>query len=134
MSRSFWLLRGLKFLLFAVLFVAVAGYVTMSLWNWLVPALFHGPVVSFAQALGLFALSKILFGIGGPGRRHRHHHAGPPWARGREMWRQKMEARLATMTPEEREKYRERLRRCGMPWSRWADEPAAATTPAGNAG
>lgn len=135
MNRSRWAQHGplkvLKIAVFGALFIVVAGYATMSLWNWLVPVLFHGPVITFAQTLGLLLLSKILFGFrggGGGGRWGRHGHDGPPWAKGREMWRQKMEARLATMTPEEREKYRERLRRCGMPWSRWTEE--AEDTPA----
>ena len=34
---------------------------TMWLWNWLVPTLFHGPEVTFLQALGLNFLCSILF-------------------------------------------------------------------------
>src|SRR2546429_1443972 len=34
----------------------------MSLWNWLVPSLFHGPAVRYWQAVGLLLLSRILFG------------------------------------------------------------------------
>jgi hypothetical protein len=59
-------------------FVALLVFVTMSLWNWLVPELFHGPVVSFWQAAGLLILSKILLsGFHHRGGRHhyrRHHH------------------------------------------------------------
>src|ERR1035437_1225915 len=32
----------------------------MALWNWLIPALFHGPVLTYWQTAGLFLLSKIL--------------------------------------------------------------------------
>ncbi|WP_185816966.1 hypothetical protein [Hymenobacter metallilatus] len=114
MNRSFWLLRGLKFIFFAVLFVAVAGYVTMSLWNWLLPGLFNLPLISIWQALGLLVLSRILFG-GWGGRGHR---AG--WAHKRRLWRQKMEAKMATLSPEEQEKFRQKMEGvcAGPPWMR----------------
>ena len=46
-------LRGLKFVLFAIVFAAVFGLVVMSLWNWLMPALFGWHVITYWQALGL---------------------------------------------------------------------------------
>ena len=96
------LLRGLTFLLFGVLFLAVFSFVVMRLWNWLTPALFGWHLISFWQAAGLLILSKILFGgFRGP-RRH--------W-----YWRRRMMERWEKMTPEEREKFREGLRgRCGQ--------------------
>lgn len=97
--------KFLMVLKFTGIFLLIAfglGFVTMNLWNWLVPALFHGPVISFSQAIGLFILSKILFGgfkgRGGWGGRHPRH----------EYWRKKMEERMATMTDEEKEKMRNR--------------------------
>ena len=95
------MLRGLKFTLFAALAVTVFGFVVMTLWNWLMPALFGWRLISFWQALGLLALSKILFGFrGGPARHLR--------------WRRRMMERWEQMTPEEREKFREGMRaRCG---------------------
>lgn len=113
MDRKFWLLRGLKIFLFASLFVTVAGFITMSLWNWLVPALFNGPAISFLQTLGLLVLTRILFGGWGRGGR-----AGG-WSRRREIWRKKMESRMAHLTPEEQEKFRQKMRSsCGPPWMR----------------
>jgi len=56
-------LRILKFVGFGILglaFITLAVVVTMSLWNALIPALFHGPVLTFWQTAGLFLLSKIL--------------------------------------------------------------------------
>ncbi len=100
--RKHWFLRGLKFALFAVLFLAVFTLVVMRLWNWLIPGLFGWHPLSFWQALGLLILSKILFGgfRGGP---HRH------W-----QWRRRMMERWEQMTPEEREKFRSSMRgRCG---------------------
>ena len=107
MNRSFWLLRGLKFLFFAALFVALIGYVLMSLWNWLLPSLFQVPAITFWQALGLLALSRLLFGGWGRGGRAR-------WARRRQAWRHRMEARMAGLSPEEQEKFRQKLQgACG---------------------
>jgi len=94
--------RVVKFALFAVLFIAVAGFVVMHLWNWLMPALFGWHVIGFWQAIGILVLSKILFG-GFRGRPGRHMH-----------WRGRMMERWEQMTPEEREKFRESMRgRCG---------------------
>jgi len=92
----------LAFVLFAPLLVAVLGYVVMSLWNWLTPALFGWHPITFWQAVGLLILSKILFGglRGGSG--------------GRMHWRRRMRERWEHMTPEEREKFRKGMRdRCG---------------------
>lgn len=88
-------LRVLLFLPLVVLFVALFGFVVMSLWNWLMPAIFGLKTIGYWQALGLFILCKILFGgfRGGRGGRWRH--------RMRERWEQ--------MTPEEREKFRQRF-------------------------
>jgi hypothetical protein len=92
----------LKFLLFGLALLTILGYVVMRLWNWLTPALFGWHVITFWQALGILLLSKILFGgfRGGP---HRGWH-----------WRRRMMERWDQMTPEEREKFRETMRRgCG---------------------
>ncbi|OON66844.1 hypothetical protein [Hymenobacter sp. CRA2] len=115
MNRNFWLLRGLRFLLAIVAFIALASFVVMALWNWLMPAIFGLPLLTFWQALGLLVLSKILFG---------GFRGGPPggraaWkAKAQEHWRNKMESRMQGMSEEEREKFRQKMRRCSPPWSR----------------
>lgn len=120
MNRSFWLLRGLKFIVLATLFVAVIGFLTMNLWNWLVPALFDGPFISFSQTLGLLLLSRILFGGFGRGGRG-------AWAR-RRAWRRHMANRMAGLSPEEQEKFRQKMRAsCGPAWMR---RPATEETQA----
>ncbi|MGA8539379.1 MAG: hypothetical protein WB566_07755 [Terriglobales bacterium] len=84
------------------LLIVVLGYLVMSLWNWLTPALFGWHAITFWQAVGLLLLSKILFGgvRGGPGRRMH--------------WRGRMRERWEHMTPEEREKFRQGMGgRCG---------------------
>jgi hypothetical protein len=109
--KRYWMMKGLRFLVFAAVAVAVMGLVVMSLWNWLMPGLFGWKLIGFWQAMGLVILSKILFGglRGHPGRRM--------------YWRRHMMERWEQMTPEEREKFREGLRgRCG-PFGRSAAEP-----------
>jgi len=100
--KSYRFLRVLKIALFGTLAVAAAGFVVMSLWNILMPGIFAVPSISFWQALGLLVLSKILFGG------FRPHSGGGP------RWRRRMMERWEGMTPEEREKFKQGMRRgCG---------------------
>ncbi|HEV8579604.1 MAG TPA: hypothetical protein VGX68_11045 [Thermoanaerobaculia bacterium] len=88
-----------------VLFVFIGGEIVMRLWNWLTPELFGWRQITFWQALGLLVLCRILFG--GPGMR----------GSGRSNWRRRMRKRYETMTPEERERFRQRIR------ERWGFDP-----------
>ncbi len=90
-----WAFRAGKFLLIGVVIFALLTVVVMALWNGLVPEVFKGPAISFWQAAGILLLSHILLRGGPPWR----HHGG--WMHDR--WRRRMEERLASMTPEERE-------------------------------
>ncbi len=85
-----------------VLFVWVFGEIVMRLWNWLLPGLFGWHTITFWQALGLLVLCRILFGgFGNSG-----HRGSDKRRRRREMWE--------SMTPEEREAFRQSMRdRCG---------------------
>jgi hypothetical protein len=47
------------------------GLPVMWLWNWLMPALFGLPAITFWQAVGLLVLSHLLFKSHGPGHGHR---------------------------------------------------------------
>lgn len=53
-----WAILGV---LFAAVMGLIFGFVVMWLWNWLMPALFSLPAISFWQAWGLVILSHILF-------------------------------------------------------------------------
>ena len=44
------------------LFIFLGGKVVQLLWNWLMPMLFGLREVTFWQAVGILALSRILFG------------------------------------------------------------------------
>ena len=99
-----WVVKGMAFVVVMLGVVAAMGFVAMSLWNALVPALFHGPALEYWQALGLLILCRLLFG-GVRGRGGWHGH----WRQ--RMWRERWER----MSPEERAQLRERFgHRCGQ--------------------
>ena len=100
--KTRWVTRVIKFGVIGAVAVAVFGFVVMSLWNWLAPAVLGLNTVTFWQALGILILSKILFG-GFRGRPGYGAH-----------WRHRMDERWQQMSPEEREKFRQGLfSRCG---------------------
>jgi hypothetical protein len=103
----------LKMTVIGVTCVLLFGYVTMLLWNWLIPSVFsNGREINFVQALGLLLLSKILFsGFGGK----RWSHQGSM------QWKRRYYDKLAGMTPEERERFKSRMK------EKWCS-PAASTT------
>jgi len=81
-----------------VAFIAIGGEIVMRLWNWLLPPLFGWRLITFWQALGILVLCRVLFG--GFGR----HGSG------RSNFRQGVKQRCARMSPEERERFRQRMR------------------------
>jgi hypothetical protein len=99
-----------KFLAKAVLLVlviALLGWIVMSLWNWIIPALVvNAHAIDYPRAVGLLVLCRILFG----GFRG---HGGCHKAR---QWRQ-----WQRMTPQEREQLRNDLR------SAWRENDGAST-------
>ena len=85
-----------------LVFIAIGGEIVLHLWNWLLPPLFGWRQITFWQALGLLVLCRILFGG------HGWHHSGRSHLRRRMQGR--MEERCKNMTPEERERFRQRMR------------------------
>lgn len=85
---------------FRIAVVFLAGFAALSaivmvLWNWLIPVLFSGPVITFWQSAGLLLLSKILF--------KGFHKGGHMWRQNRwKAWKERFEK----MSPEERERMR----------------------------
>jgi hypothetical protein len=73
------------------------GNLIMLLWNNLMPVLFHLPIITFWQALGLLFLSKILFGgfRGGPRFHAKRDHLRQAWM---------------NMSPEQQEKFKQEWR------------------------
>jgi len=110
--KKFWII---KVIFIAAIAVTAFGFAVMMLWNALIPDLFHGPVLTFPQAIGLLVLSKILLkGFGWRGNRWKHN-----------QWRERMQQKMNEMSPEEREKFRAQWqRRCGR-FGKW-DNPVSA--------
>ena len=74
-------LRVLKIVVIVAVAITVISFVTMHLWNWLMPAVFGLRTITWLQALGLLVLGKILFG-------GFHRHGGGCRGRGgSEAWR-----------------------------------------------
>jgi hypothetical protein len=106
-------------LVFGIVAAGVLGIAVMLLWNGLIPELFHGPVLSYWQALGLLVLAHLLFHRGG------HWRPRDRWRR--ERWKEEFERRLAGLTPEEREQH----------WKSWMEHcwtPGTPHTPPGGTG
>lgn len=108
------IIKVVLFIPLIALAIALFGWVTMSLWNWLIPPLFNGPVITFWQALGLLVLSKILFsGFGRGGHHHKPH------------WKRSWQKKLSRMSPEERERFKQKFE------ERWCRKSPATENPAG---
>jgi hypothetical protein len=96
--RRKWIFIVPAAILGMLLFTIIGGELVLHLWNWLLPPLFGWRQITFWQALGLLALSRILFG-------------GVGWhGSGRSRFRGRMKQRCENMTPEERERFRQRMR------------------------
>ena len=51
-------------ILIVIVLTLLVGYITMLLWNWLMPEIFGLTTIGYWQAIGILALAKILFGLG----------------------------------------------------------------------
>jgi len=113
--KKWWMVQIVKGVVITGVVAVVFGFVVMALWNALIPELFNGPVLTFWQSIGLLLLTHILLRGWMPAR---HLHG---WRHDR--WRKKLDAKLASMSPQERAKFREhwhhRCHPCGP------DEPDA---------
>jgi len=116
-------LRILGWTAMGLLAVSVFGLVTMLLWNWLVPVLFNGPIIGFWQALGLLVLSKLLFwGAGGKGNHWR--------SRGyQNHWKNKVYNKFSSMTPEEREALKQKMKE---KWCHWEESGSSKDSSTSN--
>lgn len=85
--------------IFGISAIALLVWITMSLWNWLVPELFHGPAITYWQTLGLLILSKIFFWTFG--KKH-HSHRG--------HWRPYWKEKWTSMSPEEKERFKQKMK------------------------
>ncbi len=94
---------AMKLMIMAIVMIAVVGGMgegVHELWNWLMPVIFHLPLIGYWQGVGLLALSWVLFG--GFGWLGRAGHGGRHRGRMAEHWER--------MTEDERARIREGLR------------------------
>jgi len=98
-KKLFWMVPA--GILGIALFIFIGGEIVMRLWNWLLPSLFGWRQLTFWQAVGILALCRILFGSHG----FRGHRSNV-----RRRMQERMEERYASMTPEERERFRQNWR------------------------
>ncbi|HEY3370016.1 MAG TPA: hypothetical protein VGK10_04155 [Prolixibacteraceae bacterium] len=107
--------RWYLFIPLIILAFIAFGLITMHLWNWLMPLLFHLPAITFWQTVGLLILSRLLLGgFGGHGRGHGHH------------CRRDMHEKWEKMSPEEREQFRDHIHMHRPPWMRRSPEEGKA--------
>ncbi len=107
--KRFGFFKVLGILVLVCAAVALFGFIVMSLWNGILVGVLHVGVIDFWQALGILILSKILFG-GFHGKRGGWRGRGGPW-------RKEMMQKWSTMTPEERQKFKQEFRsRCRGDW------------------
>jgi hypothetical protein len=106
--KTFFYRRKFIFIPFGIAaFLSLISYVVMTLWNYLLPGILHVTAITFWQAMGIFILCKILFGFG----------KGSHWGRGGSPWmRGNMSERLKNMTPEEKERFKEKMMRHKCNW------------------
>ena len=96
--------KRIKFFGIWLIALAALSAVVMLLWNLLLPAVLGVVAINYWQAMGLFVLSRLLFGgFGGMkmmmGGYHGHgHHMREKWMK---------------MTPEERREFVSKRRRAG---------------------
>jgi hypothetical protein len=99
-------IRRFKMFFIGPLVLAVFSAVVMLLWNLLMPAILGLSTINFWQALGLFILSRILFGSFGGGRMMMggmFFHHGNPF---RDKW--------MNMTAEQRKEFINKRRKFGF--------------------
>lgn len=105
--RKRWILFAPLGIAAMVLFVFLGGEIVRLLWNWLLPPLFGWRQLTFWEALGMLALCRILFGgfrLGGSNRTHFQRRGVADRVADR------VDQRWHGMTPEERERFRQRMR------------------------
>lgn len=114
-----WIAKCIAAVIGVIILAFLLAWVTMLLWNWLVPMLFNGPVITYLEAAGLMILGRLLVGGFGGGKGGCHGHRA--WKHHQHgYWKRRWEDKMANMTPEEKEKFKMGMSKCG--WgSKWND-------------
>lgn len=94
--------RGARFIFIpiaAAAFLSLVSLVVMLLWNNLLPEIIQVKAINFWQAAGILILCKLLFGFGRMGG----------FGRDRMQFKEQLEERIKRMTPEERERFKDKI-------------------------
>jgi Ca2+/H+ antiporter, TMEM165/GDT1 family len=97
--KKFWIKRAIFFPIALAAGLIIFGSVVMYLWNAVLPGVLGVHTITFLQAIGILILSKILFG-GFPNRRGH---------RGFDIHRKELREKWMNLSPEEKERMREKL-------------------------
>jgi len=100
--------KGIFFAALTIVFVFAVGNIVMYLWNWILPDAIGAKEITFWKAVGLFVLTRILFGgFKSRGRNSRRRKRG----RWKEKW--------MNMSSEERSEFKQNWKE---KWKGMSDE------------
>ena len=108
MNKKFWIKKIIGFSLLGIIIVALLGYTVMFLWNHILVSVVSVSVINFWQAMGILALSKILFG---------GFHGRCSSCKGGH-WKNEMKEKWQGMSDEEREKIKQEWRNRCRVWKK----------------
>ncbi len=106
-----WILKCIGAVILFVLLAFALAWATMLLWNWLIPSLFGGPIITYLEAAGLMILGRLLIGGFGGGKGGNNCGNKSSWGHGH--WKKRWEAKMEGMTEEEKQKFMSGMNKCG---------------------
>ena len=95
MNTMYYHRKKLLFIPLILAAIALFAYVTMALWNALLPQIFNLATINFWQAAGLLILARLFFGFG---------HSGK-WGGHSPYMNRDIRNKISNMTPEERKEF-----------------------------
>ena len=113
--KRFWFKRAIGMVACVALAIVALGFVIMTLWNHILVVVLGVKAITYCQALGIFVLSKLLFG-GFRGRGHGCVGGCGFRGKGREL-----KEKWQNMTPEERESFKQIWRSRCRTWGEKED-------------
>ena len=113
--KGFWLKKAIGMVVCAALAIVALGFVIMTLWNHILVTVLSVKAITYTQALGIFVLSKLLFG-GFRGKGCGCGNSCGLRGKGREM-----KEKWQNMMPEERETFKQNWRSRCRTWGKEAE-------------
>ena len=110
--KKFWLKKVIGMAVCSAIAIVALGFVIMTLWNQILVPVLSVKAISYTQALGIFILSKLLFG-GFRGKGCGRGSSCGIGGRGIEM-----KEKWMNMSPEERENFKQNWRNRCSTWKK----------------